>query len=98
MLVYIVINSILLILEGNVYYSVPFILLISICSVLISSYNSSKRLNISIFNLLNIALVTYYITLDNYMISIILAGVYSAILYKILYKSIYLRTTIVTKN
>lgn len=92
--IYILINTILFIPIGNPYYTIPFIFLISISSALTSNYNGLKNLNVSIFNLFNIVLTAIYLTINNHIISIVLIGMYSIILYKILYKSIKLRVNI----
>ena len=94
----VVVNTILFILQDSLYYTIPFIVLISVSSVLVSNYNSLKNLSISVFNLYNIVLASIYIMLESYTISIVLVGLYSFILYKVLYRSIKLRVNFTVEN
>lgn len=48
MLIYTIVNTILFILQDSLYYTIPFIVLISVSSVLVSNYNSLKNLSISV--------------------------------------------------
>jgi len=98
MLIYTIVNTILFILQDSLYYTIPFIVLISVSSVLVSNYNSLKNLSISVFNLYNIVLASIYIMLESYTISIVLVGLYSFILYKVLYRSIKLRVNFTVEN
>ena len=86
-LAYLIINTTLLISIGKIYYSIIFIVLISINIALTSNYNALKNLKISIFNGFNILLVALYITVNNPVI-IIATTIYSIILYAVLYKAI----------
>ena len=88
MAIYTLIHTVSFVLEGSLLNTIPFIILISISSVLTTSYNSSKNLNISIFNLINIVLATIYIILNDKVIAIVLTGLYIYILYRFLYTSI----------
>ena len=76
MAIYTLIHTVSFVLEGSLLNTIPFIILISISSVLTTSYNSSKNLNISIFNLINIVLATIYIILNDKVIAIVLTGLY----------------------
>lgn len=96
-IIYTAINIMLFILEYSLYSTIPFILLISINSVLITSYNSSKNLNISVFNLINIALASMYVMLNNKIIILILIVLFNFILYKFLYKSISSNINFISK-
>ena len=88
MAIYTLIHTVSFVLEGSLLNTIPFIILISISSVLTTSYNSSKNLNISIFKLINIVLATIYIILNDKVIAIVLTGLYIYILYRFLYTSI----------
>ena len=88
MAIYTLIHTVSFVLEGSLLNTIPFIILISISSVLTTSYNSKKNLNISIFNLINIVLATIYIILNDKVIAIVLTGLYIYILYRFLYTSI----------
>ena len=88
MAIYTLIHTVSFVLEGSLLNTIPFIILISISSVLTTSYNSSKNLNISTFNLISIVLATIYIALNDKVIAIVLTGLYIYILYRFLYTSI----------
>ena len=93
-LIYLIINTIFCISFRNPFYSILFVISISISSVLTSNYNGLKKLKLSIFNFYNIVLVCLYLAFVNPLIIIVFSFAYTLILYNYLYSSIKLKVSI----